>query len=110
MPDIGPRIALKSLSGHFLPSRPVKNSGFKGKLLTPDDGCGVSKESAHKIVGGSPAKPGQYPWMALLGSVHSFFSLALFQISYIRFLYSLVISSVQSMEHKTSHSTAVALW
>lgn len=75
MPDIGPRIPLKSLSGRFLPSRPVKNSGFKGKLLTPKDGCGVSKESAHKIVGGSPAKPGQYPWMTLLGSVYLKFNI-----------------------------------
>lgn len=58
---------MKYLPGLFLPEEPIRNAGFKGKLLTPKDGCGISKENAPRIVGGLPAKNGAYPWMALLG-------------------------------------------
>lgn len=67
MPDIGPRVDLKYLPDLDLPDKPPIATGFKGKLLTPKDGCGASKESAGRIVGGTAAKAGQYPWMALLG-------------------------------------------
>lgn len=61
MPDLGPRIDLdaKFLPGLFLPEEPARNTGFKGQLLTPKDGCGMTKESAGRIVGGTPAKPGK---------------------------------------------------
>lgn len=32
----------------------------KGRLLTPEEGCGYSKVPATKIVGGSPAKKGKF--------------------------------------------------
>lgn len=38
----------------------------KGRLLTPQEGCGYSKVLTKRIVGGGPAKNGAYPWMALL--------------------------------------------
>lgn len=64
MPLLGPTLELK-----YIPIlEQVKYGGAsKGKLLTPKDGCGVTKESAGRIVGGTPARRGQYPWMALLG-------------------------------------------
>lgn len=39
----------------------------KGKLLTPAQGCGFSTVNHKRIVGGSPAKQGAWPWLALLG-------------------------------------------
>lgn len=40
---------------------------IKGRLLTPEEGCGYSKVSNTRIVGGAPAKVGAWPWIALLG-------------------------------------------
>lgn len=37
------------------------------KLLTPDTGCGYSNVTHRRIVGGTPAKLGAFPWMALIG-------------------------------------------
>lgn len=37
------------------------------KLLTPDTGCGFSNVTHRRIVGGTPAKLGAFPWMALIG-------------------------------------------
>lgn len=69
MPELGPRVELdqKYFPGLFFPDEPVRNAGFKGKLLSSKEGCGISKVGAPRIVGGSPAKNGAYPWMALLG-------------------------------------------
>lgn len=67
LPDIGPRIDMKSLPGLFLPEEPLRNTGLKGHLLSPKEGCGTSKVGAPRIVGGLPAKNGAYPWMGLLG-------------------------------------------
>lgn len=38
----------------------VLSSNIKGRLLTPDEGCGFSKVANSKIVGGAPAKPGTF--------------------------------------------------
>lgn len=59
MPDIGPRVDLKYLPGLDLPDKPPVGTGFKGHILSPKEGCGVSKEGAGRIVGGTPAKPGK---------------------------------------------------
>lgn len=39
---------------------------LKGVLLTPSEGCGYTKVAHKKIVGGSTAKPGAWPWLALV--------------------------------------------
>lgn len=59
LPDIGPRIDMKLLPRLYLPEEPVINSGFKGHLLSPKEGCGISKVGAPRIVGGTSAKPGK---------------------------------------------------
>lgn len=58
MPELGPRVDLKHMPELSLPDKPPVVAGFRGQLLKPNDGCGVSKEIAGRIVGGTPAKPG----------------------------------------------------
>lgn len=43
------------------------DSGLQGRLLAPNEGCGVSNVTHNRVVGGVPAKKGAFPWMALLG-------------------------------------------
>lgn len=57
--EIGPRVDMKSLPGLLLPNETVKNVGLTGQLLSPKDGCGISKVGAQRIVGGTPAKTGK---------------------------------------------------
>lgn len=59
LPEIAPRVQMKLLPGLFLPEEPARNAGFKGKLLTPAEGCGLSKVGAGRIVGGTPARNGK---------------------------------------------------
>lgn len=59
LPDIGPRIDMRQLPRLYLPEERAINSGVKGHLLSPKEGCGESKVAAPRIVGGSPTKPGK---------------------------------------------------
>lgn len=48
-------------------SKSVPVANVKGRLLTPEEGCGFSKVQQKRIVGGSTSKPGAWPWIALMG-------------------------------------------
>lgn len=50
----------------------IVRTDIKGRLLTPEEGCGYSKVSNTRIVGGVPAKVGAWPWIALVGSESAF--------------------------------------
>lgn len=45
----------------------TKDVNIQGRLLTPDEGCGITKVKTTRIVGGQTAKVGAFPWMSLLG-------------------------------------------
>lgn len=45
--------------GNAKPETRVRTD-IKGRLLTPEEGCGYSKVSNTRIVGGAPAKKGQF--------------------------------------------------
>lgn len=45
----------------------LSKSGNAGRLLTPEEGCGLTKVKNNRIVGGSAAPVGAWPWMTLLG-------------------------------------------
>jgi secreted trypsin-like serine protease len=49
----------------------TKNAGTS-HLLTPEEGCGFSNVTHPKVVGGTPAKLGGWPWMALVGYRNDF--------------------------------------
>lgn len=40
---------------------------IKGRLLTPEEGCGQSIVINKRIVGGTVAEKGAWPWIALIG-------------------------------------------
>lgn len=48
------------------PRVPVNEAGVP-KLLTQENGCGYSFVKHSKVVGGVPAEPAAWPWMALIG-------------------------------------------
>lgn len=50
---------------------PGPDLNVKGRLLTIDEGCGLSKKPIRRIVGGAPAKKYAWPWVALLGQSNS---------------------------------------
>lgn len=52
------------------PKTIVRND-IKGRLLTPEEGCGHTDVAHTRIVGGSAAKKGAWPFMALLGKYYS---------------------------------------
>lgn len=45
----------------------IGESNIKGRLLTPKEGCGLAKVKNTRIVGGSEAPVGSFPWMCALG-------------------------------------------
>lgn len=49
------------------PLQNVTVQQINGRLLTVEEGCGLSKVTQSKIVGGGVAKNGAWPFMALLG-------------------------------------------
>ncbi|CRL00605.1 CLUMA_CG013865, isoform A [Clunio marinus] len=51
------------------PAQP--NSAVSSRLLLPSEGCGISKVPHNRVVGGVPAKKGEWPWMALVGYTSS---------------------------------------
>lgn len=53
-------------------TKTIVRTDIKGRLLTPEEGCGYSKVANTRIVGGAPAKVGAWPWLALVGR-ESFF-------------------------------------
>lgn len=50
---------------------PGPDASVKGRLLTIDEGCGLSKMPVRRIVAGAPAKKYAWPWVALLGQSNS---------------------------------------
>lgn len=50
----------------------ILRTDIKGRLLTPEEGCGVSTvPNNNRIVGGTAAKRGAWPWMAVFGKILS---------------------------------------
>lgn len=52
----GPERELKFKSNHGGVARSLLDTTHKGRLLTPEEGCGHSKVQNKRIIGGSPAK------------------------------------------------------
>lgn len=52
----------------------IGEADLKGRLLTPQEGCGLTKVKNTRIVGGSEAPAGSFPWFALLGRENQFFN------------------------------------
>lgn len=49
----------------------IVRNDIKGRLLTPAEGCGFSNVATTRIVGGTTASVGSWPWMALFGRYYS---------------------------------------
>lgn len=60
LPQIAPSIKLDEAPRALLPAQLGHRSGFKGRLLTPADGCGVSKSGVTSVVGVKETKPGKH--------------------------------------------------
>lgn len=80
----GPEIELKfsSNTNHGGIARSLLQRTMpKGRLLTPEEGCGYSEVQNKRIVGGAPAKNGQYISHSFTLSRISSFRAILIQIS-----------------------------
>lgn len=53
----------------FKPFKPQlqKIPEIEGRLLTPEEGCGLTKVKITRIVGGAEAPIAAWPWVVLLG-------------------------------------------
>lgn len=49
---------IRGVSNARSPSVLAPDSNIKGRLLTSDEGCGLSKSAIKRIVSGAPAKKG----------------------------------------------------
>lgn len=68
------RPVLKSsvLSSYFgVTTGSIVRKDIKGRLLTPEEGCGFSNAANTRIIGGTTAMVGAWPWMALFGRTYS---------------------------------------
>lgn len=52
-------VGVTNINGQSKSSKASRNSPIKGRLLTPEEGCGLTKVRNNKIVGGSYAKSGK---------------------------------------------------
>lgn len=82
----GPELELKfssnTIRNHGGVARSLLQSTMpKGRLLTPEEGCGYSEVQNKRIVGGAPAKNGQYISHLFILSRTPSFSAILIQIS-----------------------------
>lgn len=55
------------LKKHYFLTGDGDINDIKGRLLTPEEGCGFTKVKNNRIIGGSVARIGAWPWMAILG-------------------------------------------
>lgn len=55
---------LMNLNSTFILNHSI--SELEGRLLTPNEGCGYTKVAHKKIIGGSAAQVGAWPWMTLV--------------------------------------------
>lgn len=62
------KISMIELFYKFIISRWIlgDTTNTTGRLLTPEEGCGYTKVKNTRIVGGSLAPVGAWPWLALL--------------------------------------------
>lgn len=56
---------LVAMKLYFLGTLKFSANSPKGRLLTPEEGCGYSKAQNNRVIGGAPAKIGAWPWYSI---------------------------------------------